>query len=97
MGDVAVLAGLRGAYRKNLSAEYKYGGAEPNSVIVTEFYQKDFAYNSADCVKAGATVNVAFPLGSRTAMYCQLDGDFAKPLNLDGNRIFATFTVGFTF
>lgn len=97
VGDVAVLAGLRGAYRKNLSAEYKYGGAEPNSVIVTEFYQKDFAYNSADCVKAGATVNVAFPLGSRTAMYCQLDGDFAKPLNLDGNRIFATFTVGFTF
>jgi len=96
-GDISVLTGLRCAYRKNLSAQYNYGGAESGSVIITEFYQKDFAYNTADAFRAGATVNVAFPLGGRTAMYCQLDGDFAKPLNLDGNRLFATFTVGFTF
>ena len=97
IGDVSVLGTLRGAYRKNLSGVYNYGGAEPNSVIVKEFYDKDFAYKTADCWKAGAALNVAFPIGSRTAMFCQVEGDYLKPLNLDSNRLFATFTVGFTF
>ena len=97
VGDISVLAGIQGAYRKNLSGIYQYGGAEAESVIIREFYQKDFAYNTADCFRAGASVNVAFPVGNRTALFCQLDGDFTKPLQLDGNRIFGTLTVGITF
>ena len=96
-GDVTVLGSLRGAYRKNLAANYQYGGAEPNSVIITEFYRKDFEYATADCFKVGASLNVAFPLGGRTAMFCQADCDWLKPVQLDTNRLFATFTVGFTF
>jgi len=94
---VSVLGSLRGALRKNLEADYQYGGADPGSVIVTEFYQKDFAYNSADCWKIGASLNVAFPVKGHTAMFCQLDGDYLKPMKLESNRLFATLTIGFTF
>ena len=97
IGDVSVLGTIRGAYRKNLDGIYSYGGPEPESVIITEFYYKDFEYKTADCWKAGAAVNVAFPIGGRTAMFCQLEGDYLKPLDLDCKRLFATLTVGFTF
>ncbi|MBQ6957907.1 MAG: hypothetical protein IJP77_05050 [Bacteroidales bacterium] len=97
IGDVTVLAGLHGAFRKNLGAVYQYGGAEPTSVIILEFYHKDFEYKTAPCWKGGASVNVAFPIGGRTAMFCQLEGDYLKPLYLESKRLFATLTVGFTF
>lgn len=97
IGEVSVLGSLRGAFRKNLDGTYRYGGAEPTSVIVKEFYQKDFEYNTADCWKAGAALSVAFPIGGRTAMFCQLDGDYLKPLNRDSKRLLATLTLGFTF
>ena len=97
IGEVSVLASLDGAFRKNLSAAYQYGGAEPTSVVVTEFYQKDFEYNTADCWKAGAALNVAFPLKGRTAMFCQLAGQWLKPLNRDSQRLTGTLTIGFTF
>ena len=97
IGDVTVLAGLHGAFRKNLGAVYQYGGAEPTSVIILEFYHKDFEYKTAPCWKGGASVNVAFPIGGRTAMFCQVEGDYLKPLNLDSKRLFAKLTVGFTF
>ena len=42
-------------------------------------------------------MNVAFPLTGRTAMFCQLAGDYLKPLDLEAKRLLATFTVGFTF
>ena len=96
-GDVSVLATIRGAYRKNLSGVYQYGGAEPNSIIVKEFYQKMFEYDTADCFKAGLSLNVAFPLTGRTAMFFQADGDYLKPLNLESKRLFGILTVGFTF
>ena len=97
IGDVSVLGALHGAYRKNLDGIYQYGGADPESVIITEFYYKDFDYKTADCLTAGLSVNVAFPLTGRTAMFCQLAGDYLKPLHLETNRMLATFTVGFTF
>ena len=97
IGDVTVLAGLHGAFRKNLGAVYQYGGAEPTSVIILEFYHKDFEYKTAPCWKGGASVNVAFPIGGRTAMFCQLEGDYLKPLYLESKRMFAKLTVGFTF
>ncbi|MBR3065478.1 MAG: hypothetical protein IKG90_07540 [Bacteroidales bacterium] len=97
IGDVTVLAGLHGAFRKNLGAVYQYGGAEPTSVIILEFYHKDFEYKTAHCWKGGASVNVAFPIGGRTAMFCQLEGDYLKPLYLESKRLFAKLTVGFTF
>ena len=97
IGEVSVLAQIRGAFRKNLEANYQYGGAEPNSVVVKEFYQKDFEYNTAGCWKAGAGINVAFPLGGRTAMFCALEGDYLQPLNLDSKRLLGTLTIGFTF
>ena len=97
LGTVSVLGTLRGAYRKNLSGLYNYGGPEPSSVIVSEFYRHEFEWAAADCWKAGAQLNVAFPLGGRTAMFCQADLDYVKPLSLDGNRLLAAFTVGFTF
>ena len=97
IGNVSVLAGLRGAYRKCLGGVYHYGGPEASSLIVTEFYQKDFEYNTADWIRGGASLNVAFPLRGRTAMFCQLEGDYLKPLQREDNRLFATLTVGFTF
>ena len=97
IGEVSVLAGLHGAFRKNLDGIYQYGGAEPTSVAVREFYQKDFEFNTTDCWKAGVSLNAAFPISGRTAMFCQVEGDYLKPLNLDSKRLFAKLTVGFTF
>jgi len=96
-GTVSILLTLRGAYRKNISSSYEYGGAEPQSVIITDFYQKDFAYNSADYFQGGARLNVAFPLRGRLAMFIQADGNYTKPIDLQGHRLNTTFTVGFTF
>ena len=96
-GSVSVLGTLRGAYRKNLSGIYEYGGPEPASVIVSEFFKHEFDWARADFWKAGAQLNVAFPLGGRTAMFCQADIDYIKPLTMSGHRLTAAFTVGFTF
>lgn len=96
-GSVSILGTLRGAYRKNLSQVYNYGGADPQSVVITDFFQREFTYATVDLWKAGAQLNVAFPLGGRTAMFCQADIDYAKPVAWTGNRLLTTFTLGFTF
>ena len=85
IGEVSVLGTLRGAYRKNLSGVYHYlhGGAGAQFGGCQGVHQKDFAIQHGRLLESRAGLNVAFPLGNRTAMFCHLEGDYRKPLNLD--------------
>lgn len=101
----ALLAGLNGGYNKNLSGEYVYNGSYAESAVVTDFYAADFAFLTADYWQIGGNINFSFPLGlGDTALYLDARADWLLPKNYDAaagssnpSRIFAQFSVGFTF
>ena len=96
-GKVSILGTVKAAYRSNLEGVYSYGGPAPTSIIVADFYEKEIEWMTASCWKAGADVNVAFPLRGRMALFCEAGVDFVKPTALEGNRLSAAFKVGITF
>ncbi|MGE0077867.1 MAG: DUF6850 family outer membrane beta-barrel protein [Bacteroidales bacterium] len=93
-----LLFGLNLGYSSNISGEFIYTGADPNSVIIEEFYKKDLAYLTSDYYSAGLNFNYSLALEkSNTALFVAGDCQVIKPTEGSDNRVNAVFSVGFTF
>ena len=51
-----ILVDVHGAYRKNLSGEYKYGGSHPDYISVTKLETSDYQYLTSNYRLLGASV-----------------------------------------
>lgn len=86
-------------YKHNIDGEYVYGGADPQSIVITQFMSPDFEYLTQSFYKIGGQVNffTAFGKEKKSGVYAKLAVDYYKPVKEEGNRILASFGLGFTF
>lgn len=99
MGKGKLLAGLSFDYKRNLSDKYVYGGANPDSHIITDFMTPDFQYLTRNYCKFGGELSY-FTGVSKTkniGMYVKAALDYYKPTEGSDNRLLTGFSVGFNF
>lgn len=96
-GKSSILIGLSCGLNSNLDGEYNYSGPCSESIVVNELFATNHEILCADYYKAGISANVTFPVGNTTAMYISAAGQYLRAYNMDISRIFASFSVGFTF
>jgi len=86
-------------YKNNMDGLYNYGGADPASIVITQFMTPDFEYLKQNYYKIGGAASFFTTIGQarKSGMFLKLAADYYKPTEGDGNRVQATFGVGFTF
>jgi hypothetical protein len=92
-----ILFGLQIGYNLNMGGEYRYGGPEAASLLVTDFYAKDLTYLTTDYVKTGGTLNWSYLLKAKTSIHLSLDGQWLKPASNTSDRFFISATVAYLF
>lgn len=94
-----LLAGADIVYKNNYDGKYRYRGAEPTSVVVTEFLTPDFLFMKQDYYKIGGELTLSTGLGKvrRTGLYVKAAIDYYKPTEGEDNRIQTNLGIGFTF
>jgi hypothetical protein len=94
-----ILAGADLGYKANLNGNYQYGGADPDSPVITGFMRPDFLYIQTDYMKIGGELSWFTGIGKtrqggmfvKAALSCFLPGEG------DDNRMLTGFGIGFTF
>lgn len=84
-------------YNNNLEGEYNYGGASPDSEVITDFLIPDFNYLSSDFYKLGGTISYFTGISNTTGLYVKLTADLYKPTEGDTKRGVGSVGLGFTF
>ena len=92
------LLGCNLGYNSNLSGKFVYTGADPTSVIIRDFYNKDLAYLTSDYYRAGLSFSYSVAVkNSSNAIFVSGDCQYLKPAKGSENRINTVFSLGFTF
>ncbi len=86
-------------YKNNMDGLYEYNGVAPESIVITDFMTPDFEYMKQSYYKIGGEISYFAGLGvnKRSGICLKVAADYYKPTEGDGNRVIATFGVGFTF
>lgn len=96
-GSSSIVIGINAGLNSNLGGEYKYSGPCAESIVVKELFATNHSILCADYYKVGLSANVTFPVGKSTAMYVSAAGQYLNATDLNVKRVFASFSVGFTF
>ena len=95
---VSVIPGVSFGYKKNLGAEYKYGGTTPESPIVADLFPNTVAWMAADHFKCGAEIEVSMPVFKSSMMFAKADWQLLKASGaMTDTRTIASATIGFIF
>ncbi|MEA5005557.1 MAG: hypothetical protein VB022_03995 [Rikenellaceae bacterium] len=94
-----ILVGANLVYKNNLDGEYNYGGAEPDSYIITDFMTPDFQYMKSSYTKIGGDLSYFTKISKtgKAGMFIKAAVDYYKPSDRDDNRIQSSLSLGFTF
>ncbi|MDR0421453.1 MAG: hypothetical protein LBH72_00370 [Proteiniphilum sp.] len=79
--------------RNSLGGEYRYGGVDPESIVITRFMAPDFAYLKQNYYKIGGSVGYF----TGTGIFLKLAADCYKPTEGEGCRMIADLGMGLTF
>lgn len=106
-GKVNIAAGTNGKlvlgadfiYKNNIDDVFRYRGADPASIVITQFMTPDFEYLKQNYYKIGGAASYFTTIGQtrKNGMFLKVAADYYKPTEGEGNRVQATFGVGFTF
>ena len=81
----------------NDDAKYLYTGPNPNSPVIKDFFEKDFAMAVNNNTKFGGEMTLSVPVRSSTSLYLKALFDYYKAGKIDLNRTCAHFALGLTF
>jgi len=86
-------------WKKNHEGEYLYGGADPGSIVITEFMNPDVAYLKQDYYKVGGNISyfAAVAPQKSSGIFLKLSADYYKPTDGEGERLITRLGVGLTF
>ncbi len=98
-GDSRLLAGAGFTYKNNFDGKYRYRGADPGSIVITQFMTPDFEFLKQSYYKIGGelTFHTAVRKASRAGFYVKAAIDYYKPTEGETNRVWTNFGLGFTF
>lgn len=84
--------------KENREGDYLYGGADPESIVITEFMNPDVACLIQDYYKVGGSISYFAALSSRkSGAYLKLTADYYKPTEGDDVRVITRLGMGLTF
>jgi hypothetical protein len=85
--------------KMNQEGDYQYGGADPTSIVITEFMNADVDYLTQDYYKVGANISYFTGLFDQKGggAYVRLAADYYKPTEGDDKRVITRLGVGLTF
>lgn len=93
-----LVIGLNAGYNTNIDGSFDYNGADPNSVVIKEFYEKDYAYLTSDYYRTGLSFTYSVAVGKKSnAIFVNGDYQLMKPKSGSDSRSNAFLSVGFTF
>lgn len=93
-----LLAGLDFGYNANMSGKWAFGGPDPNSVVIREWLNKDYAYLTSNYYTIGAAVNYSTDVTSKVQLFVDAKAKYCKPSeNAFSDRWAMTFAVGIAF
>jgi hypothetical protein len=75
-GASHIVIGLCAGYKLNIDGEYAYTGAEPASLLVTDFYPQDLAYLTADYWQAGGEASWSFVFKDQSTVRFSINGQW---------------------
>lgn len=94
----SLLAGVNVGGNLNLESEYNYSGSYSDKPTVTQMYENDILFMSADYIKFGGELRYSTLVAARTSMFIEAKCQYYAPIKSDfSNRVFADFSVGITF
>ncbi len=98
-GMSRIVVGADYLYKNNLKGEYTYGGAEPESHIITDFMTPDFLYLKNSYSKIGGSLSYFTSVSgeNKAGIFIKASLDYYKPTEIDDNRTLLSFGFGFTF
>jgi hypothetical protein len=98
-GETKLLAGAGFTYKNNFDGSYHYRGADPGSIIITQFMTPDFQFLKQSYYKIGGELSLYSGLGkmSRAGFYLKAALDYYKPIEGDNSRVQTNFGLGFIF
>jgi hypothetical protein len=83
--------------KQNLDREFEYNGAEPNSVLITEFMKPDFIFMRSDYSKVGGLLSFVKRTGKSSSVSVNAGIDYYQRINGDESRTQAVIGLGFNF
>lgn len=84
--------------KANEDGDYHYGGADPGSIVITEFMDPEVNYLKQDYYKLGGSISYFTSLSSHTSgAYLKLTADYYKPTEGDDTRMITRLGMGLTF
>jgi hypothetical protein len=84
--------------KANQKGDYLYGGADPGSIVITDFMNPEVNYLKQDYYKVGGSISYFATLSSRkSGAYLKLTADYYKPTEGDDVRVITRLGMGLTF
>ena len=84
--------------KANQEGDYLYGGADPGSIVITDFMIPEINYLKQDYYKVGGSITYFTALSSRkSGAYLKLAADYYKPTEGDDVRVITRLGMGLTF
>ncbi|WP_148038818.1 DUF6850 family outer membrane beta-barrel protein [Proteiniphilum sp. X52] len=87
------------AYKNHLEGDYRYGGVDPQSMVITQLMTPDFEYLKQNFYKFGGFVSYFTGIDNQksTGVFVKLAANYYKPSEGEGDRLIADLGVGLTF
>lgn len=85
--------------KENREGDYLYGGANPESIVITEFMHPDVAYLKQDYYKVGGSISyfAAVAPQKSSGLFLKVSADYYKPTDGEGERVITRLGMGLTF
>ncbi|MDD2247493.1 MAG: hypothetical protein PHI70_05010 [Proteiniphilum sp.] len=85
--------------KANQKGDYLYGGADPGSIVITDFMNPEVNYLKQDYYKVGASLSyfAATPSLKDNGLFLRLSADYYRPTEGEGKRVITQLGMGLTF
>ena len=86
-------------WKENREGEYLYGGADPESIVITEFMHPEVAFLKQDYFKVGGSLSyfVAVAPPKSSGLFLKVSADYYKPTDGERERVITRLAMGLTF
>lgn len=91
-----LLIGADFTFKHNRNGEFDYNGADPESVIITDFLNPDFQFMKSSYRKIGGNIGIETKMG-KTRISLNASVSYFDPLNQSDSRINSQVGIGFSF
>ena len=98
-GQTKLLVGAGFTYKNNFDGKYRYRGADPTSIIITQFMTPDFEFMKQNYYKISGELTLNSVIGKygKAGFYLKAAIDYYKPTEGDNSRVQTSFGLGFIF